>query len=295
MTTYIWSIDDAGSRDFVESMKRTCEFFDSRGVKSTWFVIPKANDAPMSPAWQEEITREIRGGHDIQLHGLSHADCYEFGPPAWPATSILATLQPNFEMRRDELMPRYTTEKLQARLEEGIEIFKAQLGVTPAAFRAPCGAISKPLFTALRNVGIRYHSGVYISGTGYHHLSHNNGSLTQEWVDEIPHRPFVWYEDVVEAPILNEYTWRGSGQRSDEFIALATQDIDRIAQQSPIAVLLMHTHGIADDYEHAFRLIDAVLEHVRQQGGDFATFDEVIRSGALAAAATEQGPDLLAV
>src|SRR5688500_204167 len=127
MTTYIWSIDDAGSGKFVESMSRTCEFFDSRGVKSTWFTIPKASDAPMSPAWREEVTKEIRAGHDIQLHGLSHADCYEFGPPAWPATDILTTLGPNFETRREELMPRYTVEKLQARLEEGMEIFKTEL------------------------------------------------------------------------------------------------------------------------------------------------------------------------
>lgn len=295
MTTYIWSIDDAGSGNFVEAMSRTCDFFSSRGVTSTWFTIPKANDAPMSAAWQEEVTKEIRAGHDIQLHGLSHADCYEFGPPAWPATSILATLQPNFETRRDELMPRYTVEKLQARLEEGIDIFKTELGVTPVAFRAPCGAISKPFFTALRNVGIHYHSGVFISGAGYQHLPHNSGSLAQEWVDEIPHHPFIWYEDIVEAPILNEYTWRGSGQRSEEFIELAKQDIDRIAQESPVAVLLMHTHGIADDYEHAFRLIDAVIEHVGRQGGDFATFAELIQSGVLAAAATEQGGDLLAV
>jgi peptidoglycan/xylan/chitin deacetylase (PgdA/CDA1 family) len=204
-------------------------------------------------------------------------------------------MQPDFDKRRAELMARYRVEKLQARIEEGMEIFKRELGVTPTAFRAPCGAISKPFFTALHNVGIGYHSSMYISGAGYQHLPHNSGSLAQNWVDEIPHRPFVWYEGIVEAPILNEYTWRGAGARSDEFIVLARKDIARIAQESPVAVLLMHTHGIADDYEHAFRLVDAVIEQVGQQGGDFATFDEVIASGALAAAAVEQGPDLLAV
>jgi peptidoglycan/xylan/chitin deacetylase (PgdA/CDA1 family) len=296
MTTYIWSIDDAGSGEkLVESMARTCQHFDSHKIKSTWFVIPKPNDAHLSPAWSDEIKKEIDAGHDIQLHGLTHADCYEFGPPAWPATSILSTLGPNFETRRDELLPRYSVEKLQARLEEGMEIFKTELGIEPTAFRAPCGAISKPLFAALNNVGIRYHSVMYISGTGYQHLPHNSGSLAQTWVDDTPHRPFIWYDEVVEAPILNEYTWRGSGQRSAEFIELAKQDIDRIAKESPIAVLLMHTHGIADDYVHAFRLIDAVVEHVERTGGNFATFDDVIRSGALAAAATEHGPDLLTV
>lgn len=296
MTKYIWSIDDAGSGEkLIESMSRTCAFFDSRGIKSTWFVIPKPNGASLSPGWRAELAKEIEAGHDIQLHGLTHADCYEFGPPAWPATSILSTLQPNFEERRAELMPRYTVEKLQARLEEGIAIFQDELGVTPTAFRAPCGAISKPLFTALRNVGIRYHSVMYISGAGYQHLPHNSGSLAQPWVTDIPHHPFVWYEEIVEAPILNEYTWRGAGQRSAEFVALARQDVDRVAQESPIAVLLMHTHGIADDYEHTFRLIDAVIDQVTRNGDTFSTFAEEIRTGALAQAATIQGPDLLAI
>jgi hypothetical protein len=173
MTTYIWSIDDAGAgENLIESMSRTCEFFDARGVKSTWFVIPKPHDAPLSSGWRAELAREIEAGHDMQLHGLTHADCYEFGPPAWPATSILSTLQSTFDARRDELLARYTVEKLQARI---------------------------------------------------------------------------------------------------------------------------HTHGIADDYEHTFRLIDAVIEQVERTGGDFATFDDVIRSGALAAAASEHGPDLLPV
>ncbi len=296
MTTYIWSIDDAGSGDkLIESMSRTCAFFDSRGVKSTWFVIPKPNGAALSTGWRAELDKEIAAGHDIQLHGLTHADCYEFGPPAWPATSILATMQSTFEERRAELMPRYTVEKLQARLEEGMAIFKNDLGVTPTAFRAPCGAISKPLFTALRNVGIHYHSVMYISGAGYQHLPHNSGSLAQSWVADILHRPFVWYDEVVEAPILNEYTWRGAGQRSAEFIDLARQDVDRIAQESPIAVLLMHTHGIADDYDHTFRLIDAVIEQVTRNGGAFSTFAAAIASGALAKAATGPGPDLLAM
>jgi peptidoglycan/xylan/chitin deacetylase (PgdA/CDA1 family) len=295
VTTYIWSIDDAGLGRDSEIMRRTCQVFDSHGVKSTWFVVPKPNGSPLSPAWLEVLAAIRDTGHDIQLHGLTHADCYEFGPPAWPAITILPTMQPEFDRRREELLPRYTLEKLQARLEEGIDIFETQLGVHPTAFRAPCGAISKPLFTALRNVGIDYHSVMYISGTGYNHLPHNSGVLEPEWVDTIPHQPFIWYDGVIEAPILGEYTWSGSGRRSAEFIQLARQDIQRIAQESPFAVILMHTHGIANDPEHAFRLIAAVVEQVGQLGGAFATFAEVIANGSLAAAATEQGPDLLAL
>ncbi|MDE0311916.1 MAG: hypothetical protein OXI52_06595, partial [Caldilineaceae bacterium] len=120
--------------------------------------------------------------------------------------------------------------------------------------------------------------------------------LSQDWVENIPYHPFRWYEDIIEVPILNEYTWRGSGERSDEFIELARRDLDRISEHSPIVIMLMHTHGIADDYEHTFRMIDAVSEHVgKKPGASFATMGELADSGALAEAATVDGPDILAV
>ncbi|MEM7131614.1 MAG: DUF2334 domain-containing protein [Chloroflexota bacterium] len=298
MTTYVWSIDDAGSggSKMVESLRQATQFFSSRGVGSTWFTVPKAGDRPLSAAWKEALIAARDAGHDLQLHGLTHADCYEFGPPVWPATSILPTLQSDFVQRSDELMPRYTVTNLRARIEEGMAIFANDLGVEPTVFRAPCGAISKPMFAALREVGIGYHTCMYISGTGYAHLPHNDGEITQKWVDEIPHQPYRWYDGIVEIPILNEYTWKGAGQRSAEFIDLAKQDLDHIRQKSPIVVILMHTHGIADDYEHTFRLIDAVIEHVGQQNGaTFATMGELAASGALDQAATVEGPDILPV
>ena len=298
MTTYTWSIDDAGhgGSEMVESLRRATEFFSSRGLASTWFTVPKGGGSPISREWKEALIAARDDGHDIQLHGLTHADCYEFGPPAWPATAILPTLQSDFDKRREELMPRYTVDNLRDRIEEGMEIFALELAVEPIVFRAPCGAISKSMFTALREVGIGYHTCMYISGSGYSHLRQNGGQLAQDWVDDIPYRPFRWYEDVVEVPILNEYNWRGAGERSDEFIELARKDLDRISGQSPIVVLLMHTHGIASDYEHTFRLIDTVSEHVgRQPGASFATMGELAASGALAEAATVDGPDILPV
>ena len=108
MTVYSWSIDDAGSGGsaMVESLRRATEFFSSRGLGSTWFTVPKGGGKPMTAEWKEALIAARNLGHDIQLHGLTHADCYEFGPPAWPATSILPTLQSEFDERREELMPR---------------------------------------------------------------------------------------------------------------------------------------------------------------------------------------------
>ncbi len=298
MTDFVWSIDDAGSggHKMVESLRRTTEFFDSRGIKSTWFTVPKAGGNPLSPTWKEALLAAKDAGHDLQLHGLTHADCYEFGPPAWPATIIRPELRSEYEDGQDELIKRYTVANLRARIEEGMDIFERELGVQPTVFRAPCGAISKPMFAALREVGLKFHTCRYISGAGYAHLPHNSGKIEQEWVDEIPPRPFRWYHGIVEAPIVNEYTWRGAGRFSDEFIALARQDLTLARAASPVVIILMHTHGIADDYDHAFRLIDAVVEHVGcMAGSQFATLGELVSTGTLLHAAVDEGTDFLTV
>lgn len=295
MATFVWSIDDAGSGGNPMSLTRTCRFLESRGLRGTWFTIPRPGGNPLSDEWRAALLDARDAGHDIQLHGLTHEDCYEFGPPAWPATAILESLGPEFERRRDELMPRYTVEKLRARIEQGLEVFDRELGVRPTVFRAPCGAISRPMFEALSQVGIAYHTCAYINGSGYEHLPHRSGDLSPKWTDAIPHRPFHWYSGVIEAPILNEYTWRGASTREADFVTLAKQDVDRIVEESPIAVLLMHTHGIADDYDYAFRLIDAVHEHVARDGHSFSTMGDLAASGALDEAATTDGPDMLPI
>ncbi|MCS6831895.1 MAG: hypothetical protein NZ749_14810, partial [bacterium] len=163
-------------------------------------------------------------------------------------------------------------------------------------FRAPCGAMCKPLFEALARVGIRYETGTFISGSGYEHLPHRSGVLEPNWLEDFPHTPFRWYSDIVEIPILNEYTWRGAWQREADFLALARADVARIAQESEVAVLLTHTHGVADNPDYAFRLMDAVIEQVQANGlGGFATLGELVRNGALEQAVRGQGPDILQV
>ncbi len=298
MTDFVWSIDDAGSGGEVpiQATRRFARFLESRDLRATWLVVPKPNGQPLSAEWLAVLREARDNGHDLQLHGLTHEDCFEFGPPVWPATSINPAFESTFAQRRNELISRYTVANLRARIEEGQEIFRRELEIEPVLFRAPCGAISQAMFNALAQVGIRYHSCQYISGTGYEHLTHNSGDLTPVWTDAIPHSPFHWYADVVEAPILGEYTWRGAGTRSAEFVELARKDVTRIVTESQVAVILMHTHGIADDFDHACRVVDGVLEMVAGLGDHrFNTLDKLIASGALDVAATGTGPDSLLI
>lgn len=300
MAKFVFSIDDAGSGGdaMVESFRRTSAHFQSHGIAGTWFFVPLAGGQPMTDAWQRAGCEMLAAGQDLQLHGRTHGDCMEFGPPNYPATKIVPKFITDFEQRRVELLPRYTLENLRDWIGQGLEVFETKLGLRPVAFRAPCGAISKAMFEALASHDIRCHSCQYISAAGYEHLPNLSGVLDEPWAEQYPHRPFRWYSNVIEAPILNEYTWRGSGERSDEFVELAKHDLARIAGRSDVVVILMHTHGIADDYDHAFRMIDVILEEVASHGyGEFSTFRELLESGEMAAAAdrAEPGPDILEI
>src|SRR5215212_8562611 len=104
MTTFALSIDDAGLGGNVESLTRTCRFLESRGLRATWFVVPKPEGHPLSSEWVAGLLDARDAGHALQLHGLTHSDCYVFGPPVWPATAILPSLATDFENRRDELL-----------------------------------------------------------------------------------------------------------------------------------------------------------------------------------------------
>lgn len=297
-TWFVWTMDDAGAggTDMIEAMLSVCRFLEARGIRMTVFVIPKPGGQSVREEWVNALQELHEVGHDLQLHGLTHEDCFEFGPPNWPATDIVPSFIEEFERRREELLPRYTLPNLRARIEEGIEILRERLGVKPSVFRAPCGAISKPMFDALQHLGIGYDSSMCISGVGYEHLPHRSGIIAQKWVNDIPHTPFRWYSDVVEVPILNEYTWRGAWQREQEFIALAKEDVNRIARESKVAVFVTHTHGVSDNLEYAFRLMDTVIEHVRANNlGDFATLGELVENGELERAVEASGPDILSV
>lgn len=272
MATLLWTIDDAGEGDTI-SVPRTCEFLAARDIRATWFVVPKSGGNSMSEEWKTTLLTARDGGHDLQLHGLTHVDCYEFGPPNWPATAILPSLQTQFDKDREDLLPRYTVNALLARIAEDMEIFHRELGLVLTCFRAPYGAISKALFAARARAGLPYHSCCYISATGYEHLRHRSG--------------------VIEAPIPNEYTWRGASEREAEFVELARRDLDRAVAASPVVVLLMHTHGIADDFDYTFRLMDSIHAYAEAGGHTFATVAELAASGALDEVATIDGPDIL--
>jgi hypothetical protein len=52
-------------------------------------------------------------------------------------------------------------------------------------------------------------------------------------------------------------------------------------QESPVASLLSHTHGIAADYDYAFRTFDMIFEHIVSRGGSITPMGILAQSGVL--------------
>src|SRR5947209_7902020 len=239
---FSWTNDDAGSggAPMVESVQRTCSYLESRGKRGTWFVVPKPRGERLTEEWKATLWAARDAGHDLQLHGLTHGDCFEFGPPVAPAITISPGFVEQFREREEEHRARYTPERLRQRIEEGIALFQEDLGVTPTVFRAPCGAISEGLFEALATVGIRYETSQYVNLGCYNHLPSRNRPPQQEWTDRWPHQPFRWVAGVTQCPILGEYTWRNASEHEEAFRTLAVADCKRIVAESDVAVLLSH-------------------------------------------------------
>jgi hypothetical protein len=257
------------------------------------FVVPRPGGNAIADDWRAFIERAVAQGHDVQLHGLTHEHCWEFGPPNWPATSILPSLAEEFRKVEAEWRPRHSQEALLARIEEGAAALKAEFGVTSAVFRAPCGAISKAMFGALAAAGIRYHSCEYISATGYDHLPHRRRTPVHEWADRVPHGPFRWYSRIIEVPILNEWTWQGAWRCEDAMPEVMRQDVTRACAECAVAVPLMHTHGIGSDADYAVRVTAEAVALATRLGARLGTLGELAADGTLDRAAVCDGPDRL--
>jgi|GEM_PF-736063 len=294
-TAFAWTVDDVGSGDprWIEDTQCVLDALRDDGVFATLFVVPRPGGKPVADDWRTFIMGALSDGHDVQLHGLTHENCWEFGPPNWPATSILPSLADEFRKVEAEWRPRHSEEALLARIREGAEALRSEFDVTPAVFRAPCGAICKAMFSALAAAGIRFHSCEYISATGYNHLPHRQRTPEHEWSERIPHDPFRWYGGVVEVPILNEWTWQGAWRHEDAMRSVMEQDVARACRECAVAVPLMHTHGIGSDRDYAARVTREAVALAERLGARFGTLAELVADGTLDGAAVAQGPDTL--
>ena len=67
MASFVLSIDDAGLGENVVSLTRSCRFLESRGLRATWFVVPRPEGNLLSDPWREGLLEAREAGHDLVI------------------------------------------------------------------------------------------------------------------------------------------------------------------------------------------------------------------------------------
>ncbi len=100
------------------------DLLDKYGIKGTFFTVCSSLEYV-----KEYLTRAVKSGHEIALHGLTH-----------------------------EIPALTDREKLKTELVEGKAMLENELGTEVVGYRAPCFAVNDEVLDVLKELGFKYDS-----------------------------------------------------------------------------------------------------------------------------------------
>ena len=287
--------DDPGSGD-VDLFQRSMAFLRQFEVPLTLFVVPRCRGRALheDQKWVSALKAARDEGHDLQLHGLTHAS-FEFGlPPEFmKARSPAVRAAVEDPERLAQIRAGLTVGALRAKLEEGIDLFHKALGVYPIAFRAPVLMVCDEMFEAIASVGLEYDSSMALSPRGWHYIVQRFEPPTEEpWDTSLEWQPFQYKSGVIEVPLASEYSAHAAWDEVDRRAQLMAEEYDRFSQRGGVFAPLTHFHSMFGvmTYKRAFDQVDVTLElrgeqiyrqfleHVQRRGNaTFCTLTDAYR------------------
>lgn len=100
------------------------DLLDKYGIKATFFVLCSSLEHT-----KEYLTRAVKGGHEIALHGLAH-----------------------------DIPAQMDKEELKKQLYEGKALLEKEFNTKILGYRAPCFAVTDEVIDAIRELGFTYDS-----------------------------------------------------------------------------------------------------------------------------------------
>ncbi len=277
----IFTNDDAGAARGPEAVARfetVAAWLEGRGLRATWFWVPKAagRTGDADPDWIPALRAARDRGHDIQLHGLTHGSCLEFGLPQ--EVTRIANPRPfeEYAANREFWERQHRPASLSARVGEGVGFYERAFGCRPLVFRSPCFGMCAGAYQALAENGIRWSSsrGINPLATAYTLLG--DPSL-RRWAPDVPCRPYPEEAGVRECPCIEDLTIFGvpPGQ-IEERLDLFRSELGHImAEAGPDGVLILGTHyqSMMKTWPQTRPLFDRLLDWLFAKGvGRCVTF-----------------------
>ncbi len=278
---FVVTVDDAGLSQPLDVEARSIAFFESLGVRASFFVIPEtpegrciADDA----GWLARARSYEQRGFDYQLHGWRH-EGFEFGPPEpWMARicgaeAIAAEAEGFVGMR-----PLWSDEALRGKLRRAMAGFGRAFDRSPQVFRAGCLAAAGDAFRIMGEMGLRFDSDKIVNPRAWDFIAEEFGS-TRPWDPRVPPAPYRLTEAVVELPCIGEYAWTPTAATLPRFVALAREDLERVHAAGGLFILMCHQQRIGDQQDDLpRRALAEVVGMARQEHhAELLTLREVVR------------------
>lgn len=265
--TVVFTNDDAGNGD-VALFAELLDFLKRRSMKGTFFTIPCAQGKPLGerPEWVAILQRAREEGHEIGLHGYVH-DGFEFGrPPDFMLDLMGPKSWERLQGQRQALGESWRVEVLQGKIERGIAIFEQTLGFRPRSWRSPCAAVCTNLYLALSAAGIAVDSSLIVNPQGWPYAN-KDFTTRLDWELAHPPYPFRYHADIVELPLMSEYTWYLTDDAQVEHAwNLMVADGDRAVRASGLFTVMTHFYAMTGPYRKGLELYDRFFDYVESLG-----------------------------
>lgn len=277
-TLFAFTNDDPGMQQ-PELFAELLDFLADERVPATFFVVPHSGGKPLDqkPEWLGLLQRALDGGHDLQHHGFDHGSCFEFGIPPFFMLDILpAEVQNTYARTPEQFTQHHTYALLHDKLEQGREILDRIFGYTPLGFRAPCLAMCDNSYAALHDMGFQWSSNQVVNPMGWRYINRDY-DRGDPWQANVPPHPFLNQGQIIEAPMLSEYTWYLEPGDVDRHFALIRADFDRTRAEGGAFVVLSHYYAMTGKWSGGMEVYRRLFAHARATGDvRFVTLNQLV-------------------
>jgi len=277
----IFSNDDigCGGANYIGYFRETVAYLERKGIKATFFWVPKPNDVSPSDKheWMKAVEWATALGHDIQWHGYSHR-CLEFGVPQEGLRRENKNAFAEYERHKAHWDKEHGVTRVREKMVETYDIFKQTFGRPPVIFRSPCVGVSDAMYAVLHELGVRFSSSRIINPKSWVYSVFYD-KQDRGWETEFPPYPYK-IGQVTEIPIMSDYChWGIPDERYHDLLDLAKNDYDHlIAESKGLGVMLSHYHSMHKNWEYCLKFYDELLAYLLSKYAiEFTTFAEVCK------------------
>jgi predicted deacetylase len=257
-------LEGYSTEEHVQSLLR---FFESEAIRSTFFVVPRAEGTPLQekPGYIKLMKGAVAQGHALGQHGLEH-DRFETGIPPRMILDLPHESAARERLAKDRVAIEagLAVAKLRERLGQGRRILEDALECEITGFRAPCLSTCENLFTALDAEGFRYDSSRYLQEGGWDLLQ--GKTLAPRHISRDDFNRFQHSGRMRSLPLTTEYTWYLRRDNFDATMALAQHDFDSCLRADIPFVTLAHVSPLNECEDGCgFDFYRKLIEHARSE------------------------------